>query len=118
MKFISAKVHGYLDYVVVLLFLAAPALLYFTRVPSVIAYTLAGVHLLLTLLTDFPLGPIKVIALKWHGVIELIVGPVLIVIPFIFGFASEASAGCFYTVTGIVILVVWGFTDYGPARKK
>jgi len=118
MKFISAKVHGYLDYVVVLVFLAAPSLVYLSMVPAVISYTLAGVHLLLTLLTDFPLGAMKVIPLKWHGIIELIVGPVLIALSFILGFASEAPAGCFYAVMGIVILLVWNFTDYGSAKKK
>jgi hypothetical protein len=118
MKFISAKVHGCLDYGVVLLFLAAPALLHFTMVPSLIAYTLAGIHLLLTFLTDFPLGAIKVIPLKWHGVVEMVVGPVLMAIPFIFGFASEAAAGCFYEVIGMVILLVWGFTAYVSAKKK
>ncbi len=118
MKFISAKVHGCLDYVVVLLFLAAPSLFHFTMIPAVIAYILGGVHLLLTLLTSFSLGVSKVIPLKWHGVIEMIVGPVLIMLPFIAGFASEAAAGCFYTVIGIVILLVWGFTDYGSTKRK
>jgi hypothetical protein len=117
MKIINAKVHGYLDYLVVLVFLAAPSLFHFSGIPAIISYTLAGVHLALTLLTDFPLGALKKVPLKWHGIIELIVGPVLVALPFILGFGSEPAAQYFYLVNGIVILTVWFLTDYGNAKK-
>jgi len=117
MKIISAKFHGCLDYLVVLIFLCAPNLLHLSMVPAVISYSLAGIHLLLTLLTDFPLGALKVVPLKWHGIIELIVGPVLVALPFFLGFGSEPAAQYFYVVNGIVILLVWSLTDYGNAKK-
>lgn len=117
MKILNAKVHGYLDYFVVLVFLAAPTLLQLSMVPAVISYSLAGIHLALTLLTNFPLGVLKVIPLKWHGIIELIVGPVLIALPFVLGFGSEPAAQYFYIVNGFVILVVWILTDYGSPKK-
>jgi hypothetical protein len=115
MKLISPKVHGYLDYVVVLVFLAAPALLHFSGIPAVISYTLAGVHFALTLLTNFPLGLVKLIPLKIHGYIELAVGPCLIALPFVLGLSSEPAALGFYVTSGIVILVVWALTDYKNA---
>lgn len=117
MKILSAKVHGFLDYFVVLVFLAAPSVLGLSILPAVISYTLAGVHLALTLLTNFPLGVLKVIPLKWHGIIELIVGPVLIALPFVLGFGSEPAAQYFYIVNGIVIALVWFLTDYGSSQK-
>ncbi len=117
MKLISPKVHGYLDYVVVLVFLAAPALLHLSMLPAVISYSLAGIHLLLTLLTDFPLGVLKIVPLKWHGIIELVVGPVLVALPFILGFGSEPAAQYFYVVNGAVIFIVWSLTDYGNTKK-
>ena len=117
MKFINAKIHGYLDYVVVLVFLAAPAVFHFSGIPAAISYTLAGVHLALTLLTDFPLGVLKIVPLKWHGIIELVVGPVLVALPFVLGFGSEPAAQYFYMANGILILVVWFFTDYGKTKK-
>src|SRR5271169_2312097 len=115
MKIISPKIHGCLDYLVVLVFLAAPSLLHFSRTPAVISYTLAGVHLALTLLTNFPLGLVKVIPLKIHGFIELAVGPCLIALPFVLGLSSEPTAQAFYTICGIVILAVWALTDYKAA---
>ena len=112
MKIINAKMHGYLDYLVVLVFLAAPTLLHLSMVPATVAYVLAGVHLALTLLTDFPLGLIKVVPLKVHGIIELIVGPCLIALPFVLGFGGEPAAQFFYIACGVVILVVWTLTKY------
>jgi hypothetical protein len=117
MKIINAKIHGYLDYGVVLAFLAAPSLFHFSGIPAAISYALAGVHLALTLLTDFPLGALKWVPLKWHGIIELIVGPILVALPFALDFGSEPAAQYFYRVSGIVILIVWFLTDYGSAKK-
>ncbi len=117
MKIISPKFHGCLDYLVVLVFLAAPSLLHLSMVPAAISYSLAGIHLLLTLLTDFPLGLWKLVPLSWHGMIELIVGPVLVVLPFLLGFGSEPAVQYFYVVNGLVILAVWSLTDYGSVKK-
>jgi hypothetical protein len=118
MKILNAKVHGYLDYLVVLIFLAAPSLLHLSMLPAAISYTLAAVHLLVTIATDFQLGLLKVLHLKWHGIIELIVGPVLIALPFVLGMGSEPAAQYFYVVNGVVILLVWFLTDYGSSKKS
>ena len=56
MKPITPSTHGYLDYVTVAVFLLAPKLLGFEGLPALLSWTLAGVHLVLTLATDFPLG--------------------------------------------------------------
>ena len=56
MKLITPSAHGYLDYVTVAVFLLSPKLLGFEGLPALLSWTLAGVHLALTLATDFPLG--------------------------------------------------------------
>ncbi|MGZ8224473.1 MAG: hypothetical protein ACXW0H_05495 [Methylobacter sp.] len=43
---------------------------------------------------------------------ERVVGPVLIVSPFILGFADVAAARNFYILIGIIIILVGVFTDY------
>jgi len=118
MKIINAKVHGYLDYLVVLIFVCGPVVFHLSTAPAVISYSLAGVHLLLTLLTDFPLGVVKVVPLKWHGIVELIVGPALVALPFVLGFGAEPSAQYFFVVNGIVVSLVWVLTDYGPRQVR
>lgn len=117
MKILTSKIHGYLDYGVVILFLVAPTLLGLSGVPAIIAYTLAVVHLLVTLIT-VPLGVMQVLPLQFHGVIELIVSLTLIALPWILGFASNQSARNFYVAVGVLIFVVWLVTDYKAIDLK
>ena len=110
MKIISPRVHGYLDYVTVVLFLVAPTLIGLTGMAGAIAYALAGIHLAMTLVTDFPLGAAKLLPFTIHGWVERVVGPVLILLPFGLGF--DAPARSFYIVIGIVIVLIGLLTDY------
>jgi hypothetical protein len=112
LKAIKAKEHGFLDYSVVLMFLAAPSILHFSNLPALISYNLGGIHLVLTMMADIPLGPMKFLPFQWHGRVEMVVGPLLIALPFLVGFGSEPAAQYFFIVTGIVIMSVWLLTDY------
>lgn len=112
MKVISPRMHGYLDFVTVILFLSAPELLNLSQVPAMLAYSLAGVHLIVTLASDFPFGVVKIIPFPVHGWIERIVGPSLIAVPFILGFATEEIARNFYIAAGLIIIAVGALTDY------
>ncbi len=112
MKVITPRVHGYLDFVTVILFLSAPALLGLSQVPVMLAYSLAGIHLIVTLASDFPFGIVKIIPFPVHGWIERIVGPSLIAVPFILGFATEEIARNFYIAAGLIIIAVGMLTDY------
>lgn len=119
MKVISPRVHGYLDYLTVALFLLAPTLLGMSQLPAMLAYVIAGIHLIVTLTSDFPFGAVKLIPFTIHGWIERIVGPSLIALPFIAGFANEGIARNFYIGIGLIIIVVGLLTDYqGVARDK
>ncbi|MGR9087604.1 MAG: SPW repeat domain-containing protein [Gammaproteobacteria bacterium] len=110
MKFINPTVHGYLDYATVVLFFLAPNLFGLSGQPAMIAYALAVIHLAVTLTTDFPSGVVRVIPFPVHGWIERIVGPVLVVLPFVMSFTGAARN--FYILVGIVIVLVGAFTDY------
>jgi hypothetical protein len=116
-KILSPKNHGYLDYVVVVGFLLAPQLLGLSGIPATIAYLLAPIHLLVTLLTDFPLGVFKAMSLRLHGYIEFIVSFTLIALPWLLGFASVTIARNFYVASGVVIFLVWLITDYKATRS-
>jgi hypothetical protein len=54
MNTITPRVHGYLDYVTVVVLLLAPTLIGLTGFPAQLAYALAGIHLVMTLATDCP----------------------------------------------------------------
>jgi SPW repeat len=112
-KPISARVHGVLDYATVAAFLNAPMVLGFQgTVPATIVYWLAGIHLLMTGCTDFPLGVFKWIPFKAHGAIELVAGVFLVAAPWLFGFTNVEAARNFFVALGIITFVVVALTDY------
>ena len=112
MKVISPRIHGYLDFLTVFIFLFAPTLLGLGQLSAILAYSLAAVHLLVTLTSDFPFGVVKLIPFTIHGWIERMVGPLLIAIPFILNFSTEETARNFYIAMGIIIIIVGVLTDY------
>ena len=115
MKILSAKVHGALDYAVVLTFFAAPVVFGFSRTPAILCYALSTIHLAVTLCTAFPLGLFKLIPFKAHGVLETVVSVSLLAVPWLFGFSTDLSARYFYLIVGAVVLVVIALTDYSKA---
>lgn len=118
MKPITPALHGYLDYLTVLVFALAPGLLGLHGLPAQLSWTLAGVHLLLTLLTDFPLGWHPVLPFWIHGWVERVVGPALVLVAFLPNFSNSTVAFAFYVFMGFVIIVVGFLTDYSaPSRK-
>jgi hypothetical protein len=115
MKLLTPKAHGFLDYLVDLAFVSAPFVLDYRGIPAVIGWTLAGVHFVMTIMTAFPMGVVKVIPFTVHGAIELLAALALIAIPFLAGFSSVAAPRNFFIVSGLAILVVWAITDYKAA---
>src|SRR4029077_10868888 len=108
MKPISLTLHGAIDYLAVVIFAAAPAVMGLSGWPAALPYALAGVHLLMTLLTDFPAGVIKVIPIVLHQWVERIVGPVLIILALI----SMSEAARAFVAMGIIIFAVERLTVY------
>ena len=112
MRILNARVHGAIDLIAVLAFLVGPLLFGLGGSPAAISYTLAIVHLAMTLLTRFPMGVRKVIPFFVHGIVELVVGIFLLILPSIGGYAPGSPARRFFMIMGAVILVVWALTAY------
>lgn len=110
MRVIQPAVHRVLDFVTVIAFAAAPSMLGLSGAPALVSYALAFVHLVLTLLTRFSPKGSQPLALKIHGVVEMLVGPVLLVAPFALGW--DGIAKTFYLAAGAVIVAVWALSAY------
>lgn len=87
---ISTKIHGYLDFLMGGLLILIPFILDFpagaaTAVPIILG---AGV-IMYSLITDYELGLLKILAMKTHLIIDLLGGVFLAVSPWLFGFADE-----------------------------
>jgi len=112
MRILSPRVHGVIDLVTVLVLLLAPLLIGLGGSPAAIAYSLAAIHLLMTLITRFPMGIWKKIPFVFHGIVELVVGIALLLLPSFAGYGPGSPAKRFYLAMGAVILVVWALTAY------
>jgi uncharacterized YccA/Bax inhibitor family protein len=111
MNTIPPKIHGAIDYLVVLFLLASPTIFGFEGLICIFTYALGAIHLLLTLLTDFNAGIIKAIPLWLHGYIELVVGVALLVLAFTL-FLDIKTGRVYYTCLGLAVLLTWLLTDY------
>src|SRR5882724_2330506 len=114
LKFLSDKMHGILDYGVVIIFALAPSVIGIVGTAAWLCYALAAIHLAMTFFTDMPLGVVKIIPIKLHGTIELIVGLALIVVAWTI---SDVESGqLFFTLMGAIIFFVWVSSNYGDAK--
>lgn len=118
MRIISPWVHGVIDLITVALLVLGPLLVGLGGSPAAIAFTLAAVHLVLTLLTDFPMGAWKRIPFFVHGIIELVVGIGLLILPSFAGYGPGSPARRFYLAMGAVIVVVWALTAYRESTAR
>ena len=112
MRILSPRVHGVIDLVLIIVLLLAPTLVGLGGSPAAVAYSLAAILLLLTLVTKYPMGVWKQIPFLYHGIVELIVGMALLLLPSYAGYGPGSPAKRFYLAMGAAILVVWALTAY------
>src|SRR6201994_5168564 len=102
MKFITPRVHAFIDLLVVVFLFASPSIFGFTGTLAMFTYVLGIIHLILTLLTDFSVGVVKIIPLPIHGIIEFIIGVVLIALAYTL-FNGNAVGTLYYVIFGTVV---------------
>lgn len=120
MKLLSQKQHGILDYLTVLFLALSPSIFNIQSVGAVFTYTLALIHLVLTLFTNFEMGIFRVVPLYIHGIIEISVALLLIVVSFLFFIYRDNTSFYFYLAFAIVLFIVWAISDYksiSPFKK-
>ncbi len=107
MKFITKRIHAFLDYPVAIALILLPFLLGLGNSnPLALQFSVAtGIAtFILTLLTDHHFGVFKVVSYRIHLIVDFIVGIVFIISPFIFSF--EGIGAYYYWVNGIAVLTV------------
>jgi len=117
MRVIGAFAHGIIDYAMVIMLAVGPSVAGFRGKQAIICYALALVHLMLTLITRFPLGVSKSLPFPLHGAIEFVVGLLLVVLPWIANFSTGTNSRNFFIAIGVLILVIWVLTDYRSRRS-
>ncbi len=116
MRTLGAWSHGIIDYVMFFLLVTGPSLAGFAGRQATFAYLLAASLLMLTILTRFPLGVVKVLSFHLHGLIEILLALLLLTLPWIANFSRGVKSRNFYLAMGLLMLIVWVITDFRGIR--
>lgn len=115
MKPITPYFHGCLDYLVGLLLLVSPWLFAFHTLSSSATSTMVAIGivvLVLSIVTDYPLGLLKAVPFKVHGGLETAGAIVLLVSPWLAHYSALAAPTSLAIGVGIVWLIVVALTNY------
>jgi len=112
---LTAKIHGVLDYMVVAFLFASPVIFRLPTTTALCTYAIGVIHLVLTLTTDFPMGVFKIIPLKIHGMVELIVSISLVGIAFLLERYDGPVAYYYYLGFASAVFITWLISDYRNA---
>lgn len=106
-RFITPNQHGVLDFIVAAVLIVAPFLLGLGGSSSLAVWlsVATGVAvIMLSLLTDYRYGLLRIIPFKGHLLADALVGLAFVIIPFLAGF--EGRDAIFYWVIGVGVLAV------------
>ncbi|QXV66039.1 hypothetical protein INP83_02785 [Mucilaginibacter sp. 21P] len=115
MKLISPKLHGIIDYMLIIFLFMSPVAFSMTSETSAQVYTLAVVQMLLTIVTNYSFGMFRAIPLKVHGIIELLLCVGMVVAAFTIFKYDERARG-YYLGLAIFWFIVVVFSDYDKSR--
>lgn len=119
MRFISTRTHGVIDYIVGVILFFAPGIFGFAYVggPAVLIPKIMAIGILIiTILTRFEVGIIKIIPMSAHLVLDYLGSIFLIASPWLFGFADNpAGVWLPHVIVGILILGQALFTKMRPS---
>jgi hypothetical protein len=93
MRFIPAKLHAPLDYIVGAALIAAPWIFQFSEhTAATVVPIVLGIGLIAySLVTDYELGLWKVAPMAVHNLIDIVAGVALAASPWLLGFADESA---------------------------
>lgn len=91
MRFIATKTHGFLDYLVGILLIAAPWIFGFDpgAPEGIVPIALGIMALVYSIVTNYEMGMIKLLPMKTHLMLDVLSGILLAASPWLFGFADR-----------------------------
>ncbi len=104
---IPAAVHGIIEYLAGVLFIAAPFVFDFeaTRART-LSMAVGVVVLVVAAVSKGPTGLIDELPVSAHAVLDLVLAVFLIAASFLFGFSEDAKATAFFIVLGVAHLMI------------
>ncbi len=114
---IGARVHGVLDDLVTLTYVAGALALGLGGAALAIAIGGASVHFLLTRFTNYPQGQVRLIPFRTHAFIELGEGIAVLAATWLVG-PADTTARVLLTFMGASQFVAFSFSDYRWPPKR
>jgi len=115
---IGARLHGWLDDLVVLVYVAGALVFGLRGAALAIAIGGALVHFTLTRLTNYPQGAIKLIPFRVHAYIELAEGLAVLAASLVFAADRPLAQRLFLGAMGFSQLGAFALSDYDWPRTR
>ena len=109
MRWLSTRVHGYLDYIVSVLMIAAPWLFDFAKggAETWIFVILGASAIAYSLFTNYELGISRTISMRTHLLLDIVSGILLAASPWLFNFSEDVWAPhVFFGVFEILVAAI------------
>ena len=118
---VPAFVHGIIEYLAAILFIAAPFIFTFDEdAPTAVSVIVGVLVLIIAASTAWRTGLINSIPVQAHVMLDYVLAIFLIAAPFVLGFSDDGTAAAFFIVVGVVHLLLTiatrFVTDERPAR--
>lgn len=115
-------VHSAVEYAAAVLLLAAPFLFGFgSDTAKWTSIALGIVVLLVAVISRSPLGLTKSLAVSAHATLDYVLAVVLVLVPFILGFAGDTAAVTFFVLLGVAhaaLSLLTAFPHRTPAQPR
>jgi len=110
MKAIPTTFHAFVDYGSAIVFLVAPWIFLFDHVIEAkwVSVIIGALILLISLLTRYEAGLLRIIPLRVHLAADILVGLFLVLSPWLMGFADQTFL--FHVFMGVVSIILGTFT--------
>ena len=117
MHIIDKKNHGYADYIMGLLLIAAAYLLNFQSesLPNKVLFAVGASGLIYSILTKYKLGVIKIIPINIHLMLDTISGTFLAASPWLLGFNDKVFLP--HLILGLIEIGIAVTTNVRPAFR-
>ena len=104
---VPAFVHGVVEYLAAILFIAAPFIFDFDEDSAIAISVVVGVVvLIIAACTHWRTGLIDTISVHAHAMLDYVLAIFLIASPFIFGFDDDGTAAAFFIILGVFHLLL------------
>ena len=114
---VPAFVHGVVEYLAAILFIAAPFIFSFDEDMSIAVSLIVGVLvLIIAASTAWRTGLINSIPIQAHVMLDYVLAIFLIAAPFVLGFSDDGTAAAFFIVVGVIHLLLTIATRFVSGR--